>query len=218
MDLLPRRRLRGIRQIGEGPWHAGPRGVRGHRGVAESTARRHDAAADQGRGPLQALAGHRRCAGRVAASGIAARCGSRASRPWPSPALFTNQVAKRVWKRPRPNRLSVPLARQSRRIAHVEFAAVRPLRERGGVRRRGRSGKPAARAGAGAACRTCRAVPGRDRGALSGRCVRGVRYRRGDRGAGWADRAAHRADEDSDRGPASDRHAPHARTERASCW
>ncbi len=31
-------------------------------------------------------------------------------------SLFTNQVAKRVWKRPRPNRVSVPLARQSRRL------------------------------------------------------------------------------------------------------
>jgi diacylglycerol kinase family enzyme/membrane-associated phospholipid phosphatase len=30
-------------------------------------------------------------------------------------SLVTNQFAKRVWKRPRPNRLSVPLARQSRR-------------------------------------------------------------------------------------------------------
>ena len=31
-------------------------------------------------------------------------------------SLVTNQFAKRVWKRPRPNRLSVPLARQSRRF------------------------------------------------------------------------------------------------------
>jgi undecaprenyl-diphosphatase len=31
-------------------------------------------------------------------------------------SLFTNQVAKRIWKRPRPNRVSVPLARQSRRV------------------------------------------------------------------------------------------------------
>ena len=31
-------------------------------------------------------------------------------------SLLTNQVAKRVWKRPRPSRLSVPLARQSRRV------------------------------------------------------------------------------------------------------
>jgi undecaprenyl-diphosphatase len=31
-------------------------------------------------------------------------------------SLFTNQFAKRVWKRPRPNRTLVPLARQSRRF------------------------------------------------------------------------------------------------------
>ena len=31
-------------------------------------------------------------------------------------SLVTNQFAKRVWKRPRPNRVSVPLARQSRRF------------------------------------------------------------------------------------------------------
>ena len=31
-------------------------------------------------------------------------------------SLVTNQFAKRVWKRPRPNRGSVPLARQSRRL------------------------------------------------------------------------------------------------------
>ena len=31
-------------------------------------------------------------------------------------SLVTNQFAKRVWKRPRPNRTSVPLARQSRRF------------------------------------------------------------------------------------------------------
>ena len=31
-------------------------------------------------------------------------------------SLITNQFAKRVWKRPRPDRLSVPLARQSRRV------------------------------------------------------------------------------------------------------
>ena len=30
-------------------------------------------------------------------------------------SLFSNQVAKRIWKRPRPNRHSVPLARRSRR-------------------------------------------------------------------------------------------------------
>ena len=31
-------------------------------------------------------------------------------------SLFTNQVAKQVWKRPRPSRVLVPLARQSRRV------------------------------------------------------------------------------------------------------
>jgi diacylglycerol kinase family enzyme/membrane-associated phospholipid phosphatase len=31
-------------------------------------------------------------------------------------SLLTNQFAKRIWKRPRPNRVSVPLARQSRRV------------------------------------------------------------------------------------------------------
>ena len=61
-------------------------------------------------------------------------------------SLFTNQVAKQVWKRPRPNRLSGPLGEAEQAGPDIELAAFGPLRERGRLRRRRRPREPAARA------------------------------------------------------------------------
>ena len=66
-------------------------------------------------------------------------------------SLFTNQVAKRVWKRPRPEPPLGAVGAADPAGPDVELAAVGPLCERGRVRRRRRAGEPAARAGAGAA-------------------------------------------------------------------
>ena len=114
MDLLPTRRLRGIRQIGEG---LGTLDREVFEAIAESpsplldtTMPRLTRAADHSKVWLvlaAALAASgRRAARRGAVRGVATLAVT---------SLFTNQFAKQVWKRPRPNRLSVPLARRSRR-------------------------------------------------------------------------------------------------------
>ena len=115
MDLRPTRRLRGIRQIGEG---LGTLDREVFEAIADSpsplldsTMPRLTRAADHSKLWLviaaALVATRHRASRRGAVRGIAALAVTSA---------FTNQVAKRVWKRPRPNRLYVPLARQSRRI------------------------------------------------------------------------------------------------------
>ena len=114
MDLLPTQRLRGIRQIGQG---LGTLDREVFEAIAESpsplldtTMPRLTRAADHSKVWLvlaAALAASgRRAARRGAVRGVATLAVT---------SLFTNQFAKQVWKRPRPNRLSVPLARRSRR-------------------------------------------------------------------------------------------------------
>lgn len=114
MKLLPLRRLRGIRQVGEG---LGTLDREVFEAVAESPSPLLDAtmprltrAADHSKlwlviAATLAVSGHR-ASRRGAVRGVVALAIT---------SLFTNQVAKRVWKRPRPNHLSVPLARRSRR-------------------------------------------------------------------------------------------------------
>ena len=115
MNLLPIRRHRGIRQIGEG---LGTLDREVFEAIAESpspAARLGDAAADPRRGPFEAVVRHRR--GPAATRHRASRRGAaRGVMTLGVTSLLTNQVAKRIWKRPRPNRLLVPLARQSRRV------------------------------------------------------------------------------------------------------
>jgi diacylglycerol kinase family enzyme/membrane-associated phospholipid phosphatase len=115
MELLPLRgRRRGIRQIGQG---LGTLDREVFEAIAESPSPLLDAtmprlsrAADHSKlwlamaGALTALGGP--SARRGAARGVL--CLTVTS-------LFSNQVAKRVWRRPRPNHLSVPLARRGHR-------------------------------------------------------------------------------------------------------
>jgi diacylglycerol kinase family enzyme/membrane-associated phospholipid phosphatase len=115
MELLPLRgRRRGIRQIGEG---LGTLDREVFEAIAESPSPLLDAtmprlsrAADHSKLWLAlavvigALGGA--SAQRGAARGVASLAVT---------SLFTNQMAKRAWRRPRPNRLSVPLARRSHR-------------------------------------------------------------------------------------------------------
>jgi diacylglycerol kinase family enzyme/membrane-associated phospholipid phosphatase len=114
MELLPTQRLRGIRQIGEG---LGTLDREVFEAIADSPSPLLDAtmprltrAADHSKlwlviAALLAASGHR-ASRRGAVRGVVALAVTSA---------FTNQVAKRVWKRPRPNHLSVPLARRGRR-------------------------------------------------------------------------------------------------------
>jgi undecaprenyl-diphosphatase len=113
MHLL--RRGRGIRQIGEG---LGTLDSEVFEAIAESPSPLLDAtmprlsrAADHSKlwlalaVALEALGGP--AAKRGAARGVLTLAVT---------SLVTNQVAKRVWRRPRPNRLSVPLARRGHRL------------------------------------------------------------------------------------------------------
>lgn len=114
MELLPLRRLRGIRQVGEG---LGTLDREVFEAVAESPSPLLDAtmprltrAADHSKlwlviAAALAVSGHR-ASRRGAVRGVVSLAIT---------SLFTNQFAKRVWKRPRPNRLSVPLARRGHR-------------------------------------------------------------------------------------------------------
>jgi undecaprenyl-diphosphatase len=114
MDLLPIRRHRGIRQIGEG---LGTLDREVFDAIAESPSPLLDAVMPR----LTQAADHSKLWFAIAA-GLAAfgtpsmrRGATRGVVSLGVTSLLTNQVAKRVWKRPRPNRLLVPLARQSRR-------------------------------------------------------------------------------------------------------
>jgi hypothetical protein len=121
-----------------GPWHPGPRGVRGHRRVTQSPDRRHDAATDPGGRPLEALVGDRRCVGRVEASRIAAR--RSAGRRGPRRHQCFHQSGRQAGlEAPAPESPLGATGKAEQAHPHVELAAVGPLRERGGVRRRGRS-------------------------------------------------------------------------------
>lgn len=115
MDLLRTRRLRGIRQIGEG---LGTLDREVFEAVAESPSPLLDAVMPR----LTRAADHSKLWLAIAA--VLAASGHRASRrgavrgvaTLAVTSAFTNQLAKRAWKRQRPNRLSVPLVRQSTRI------------------------------------------------------------------------------------------------------
>lgn len=117
MDLLRRRisQRRGITQIGEG---LGTLDREIFEAVAESPSPLVDAVMPK----LTWAADHSKLwfaiAAVLAASGnkFAQRGALRGVVALGASSLFTNQVAKRVWKRPRPNSSLVPLARLSRRM------------------------------------------------------------------------------------------------------
>ena len=113
---MPRiRRPRGIRQIGEG---LGTLDREVFEAIAESPSPLLDTVMPR----LTRAADHSKLWFVIAAALAATR--HRASRRGAArgvmtlgvTSLFTNQVAKQVWKRPRPSRVLVPLARQSRRV------------------------------------------------------------------------------------------------------
>lgn len=114
MQLLPTRRPHGIRQIGRG---LGTLDREVFEAIAESPSPLLDAVMP----PLTRAADHSKlwlaiAAGLAAVGGPSAKRGAtRGVVSLALTSLFTNQVAKRVWRRPRPNRLTVPLARQTRR-------------------------------------------------------------------------------------------------------
>ena len=115
MELLPLRgRRRGIRQIGQG---LGTLDREVFEAIAESPSPLLDATMPR----LSRAADHSKlwlaiAAALAALGGPSARRGAaRGVLSLAVTSLFTNQVAKRVWRRPRPNRLSVPLARRGRR-------------------------------------------------------------------------------------------------------
>ena len=115
MEMLPLRgRLRGIRQIGQG---LGTLDSEVFEAIAESPSPLLDAtmprltrAADHSKLWLAIAAALAAFGGPSAKRGVARGVFSLAVT-----SLFTNQVAKRVWRRPRPNRLMVPLARRGHR-------------------------------------------------------------------------------------------------------
>ena len=115
MELLPLRgRLRGVRQIGQG---LGTLDSEVFEAIAESPSPLLDAtmprltrAADHSKLWLAIAAALAAFGGPSAKRGVARGMFSLAVT-----SLFTNQVAKRVWRRPRPNRLVVPLARRGHR-------------------------------------------------------------------------------------------------------
>ncbi|MFI5506631.1 bifunctional phosphatase PAP2/diacylglycerol kinase family protein [Mycobacterium sp. NPDC051804] len=115
MNLLPIRRHRGIRQIGEG---LGTLDREVFEAIADSPSPLLDAVMPK----LTSAADHSKLWFAIAA-GLATfgtpsmrRGATRGVVSLGVTSLLTNQVAKRVWKRPRPNYFSVPLARQSRRM------------------------------------------------------------------------------------------------------
>jgi diacylglycerol kinase family enzyme/membrane-associated phospholipid phosphatase len=113
MDLM--RRRRGIRQIGEG---LGTLDREIFDAVAESPSPLLDAFMPK----LTAAADHSKLwfaiAAAIAAAGTPSmkRGAARGVATLAVTSLLTNQVAKRVWKRPRPNWAPVPLVRRSRRM------------------------------------------------------------------------------------------------------
>ncbi|ULE34400.1 bifunctional phosphatase PAP2/diacylglycerol kinase family protein [Mycobacterium sp. IDR2000157661] len=115
MDLLPTRRHRGIRQIGAGLGTL-------DREVFEAIADSPSPLLDSVMPPLTRAADHSKLWFAIAAALFAfgnqsgKRGANRGVVSLAFTSLLTNQVAKRVWRRPRPNRLLVPLARQTRRM------------------------------------------------------------------------------------------------------
>ncbi len=130
MDMWPlRRREQGIRQIGRG---LGTLDREVFEAIAESPSPLLDAVdapADLGRRPFQAVVCHRRRA-RGNQRPRAQRGATRGVLSLAVTSLFTNQVAKRIWRRPRPNSLSVPLrgAPGDRRRPTRCRRAIRPVR------------------------------------------------------------------------------------------
>ncbi|BBY44622.1 phosphoesterase [Mycolicibacterium celeriflavum] len=114
MNLLSRSRHRGIRQIGRG---LGTLDREVFEAIAESPSPLLDAVMPR----LTRAADHSKLwfaiAALLAASGSASakRGAIRGVITLAVTSLITNQGAKRVWRRQRPNRLLVPLARQARR-------------------------------------------------------------------------------------------------------
>ena len=116
MEMLPLPgRLRGIRQIGEG---LGTLDREVFEAIAESPSPLLDATMPR----LSRAADHSKLWLGIAAA-LAALPGPSARRAagrgvltLAVTSLLTNQVAKRVWRRERPNRLTVPLARRGRRF------------------------------------------------------------------------------------------------------
>jgi diacylglycerol kinase family enzyme/membrane-associated phospholipid phosphatase len=114
MNILPLRRRQGIRQIGQG---LGTLDREVFEAIAESPSPLIDAVMPR----LTRAADHSKLWFAIAAA-LAAVGGPRAKRgatrgvlSLAVTSLFTNQVAKQVWKRPRPSRLLVPMARQTHR-------------------------------------------------------------------------------------------------------
>lgn len=114
MNLVPTRRRQGIRQIGEG---LGTLDREVFDAIAESPSPLLDAVMPR----LTRAADHSKLWFAIAAalaavgSPSARRGATRGVVSLAVTSLVTNQVAKRVWLRPRPSRLLVPLARQARR-------------------------------------------------------------------------------------------------------
>ena len=116
MHLWPlRRRAQGIRQIGRG---LGTLDREVFEAIAESPSPLLDATMPR----LTWAADHSKLWFVIAAALAATRNPTaqrgvtRAVLSLALTSLFTNQVAKRIWRRPRPNSLSVPLSRRSRRL------------------------------------------------------------------------------------------------------
>jgi diacylglycerol kinase family enzyme/membrane-associated phospholipid phosphatase len=114
MDLVRTRRRRGVQQIGEG---LGTLDREVFDAIAESPSPLLDAVMPR----LTRAADHSKLWFAIAAA-LAAFGGPSAKRGATRgvvslglTSLVTNQVAKRVWRRPRPSRVLVPLARQTRR-------------------------------------------------------------------------------------------------------
>ena len=216
MDIPLIRRHEGIRQIGEG---LGTLDREVFEAIAESPSPLLDTAMPR----LTRAADHSKLWFAIAAALAATR--HRASRRGAArgvmtlgvTSLFTNQVAKQAWKRPRPSR--VPLARQSRTgpepsnslpSGHSASAAASRSASASRTPRWGWDSRYWADWWA---CRE-----GCHRRALSRRCVRRLRHlRRCYRRAGRTNSAADRTDEDSHRGSASARNpCPSARRGRGS--
>jgi diacylglycerol kinase family enzyme/membrane-associated phospholipid phosphatase len=116
MEMLPfLRRRRGIRQIGEG---LGTLDREVFEAIAESPSPLLDATMPR----LSSAADHSKLwlalAAAITALGTpsARRGATRGVVSLAVTSLITNQVAKRVWRRPRPNGLTVPLARRGRHL------------------------------------------------------------------------------------------------------
>lgn len=115
MRTLPWQRTKGIHQITQGLGTL-------DREVFEAVADSPTPLLDTVMPPLTRAADHSKLwfvlAGALAASGNpkATRGAARGVLTLAATSLLTNQLAKRIWRRPRPNRTSVPLPRQIRRF------------------------------------------------------------------------------------------------------